>query len=126
MQGLSKLIEFSKNIYFLEKNHIVSAGNLNVFFGSKLETKEGKHSLKQKSAGKPLEEEYVLCYLENTKSVKRSYTFRQNHSSDIINRRLGYIFISNKFKEFLNDTDIIPAFKTDHSPGLVAISNYNF
>ena len=44
VQGLSKLIEFSKNIYFLEKNRIVSAGNLNVFFGSKLETKEGKHS----------------------------------------------------------------------------------
>ena len=44
VQRLSKLIEFSKNIHLLEKNHIVSAGNLNVFFGSKLETKEGKHS----------------------------------------------------------------------------------
>ena len=67
-----------------------------------------------------------MRYLENTKSIKKSYTFRQNHSSDIINRRLDYIFISNKFNEFPNDTDIIPAFKTDHSPGLVAISNYNF
>ena len=65
VQGLSKLIEFSKNIHFFEKNRIVSADNLHVFFGSKLETKEGKHSLKQKSAGKPLElkEEYVLCVI---------------------------------------------------------------
>ena len=36
------------------------------------------------------------------------------------------MFISNKLQEFYNDTDIIPAFKTDHSSVLVAISNYNF
>ena len=32
----------------------------------------------------------------------------------------------NKLQEFYNDTDIIPAFKTDHSSVLVAISNYEF
>ena len=32
----------------------------------------------------------------------------------------------NKLQEFYNDTDIIPAFKTDHSSVLVAISNYDF
>ena len=64
-----------------------------------------------------------MRYLENTKSNKKSYTFRQNHSSGIINRRLDYIFISNKFQKFSNDTDIIPAFKTDHSSILVTISN---
>ena len=50
----------------------------------------------------------------------------QSHTSGIMNGRRGYIFISNKFQEFSNDADIIPAFKTDHSSALIAISNYNF
>ena len=52
-----------KNIIFLEENRIDSAGDLNVFFDSKLETKGGKPSLKQKSVAKLLElkEEYDLC-----------------------------------------------------------------
>ena len=44
----------------------------------------------------------------------------------MINRRLDYIFISNKLQEFSNDTNIIPAFKTHHSSFLATISNYNF
>ena len=58
-------------------------------------------------------------------ATKKSYTFRQNHFSDIINCRLDYIFISNKLQEFSNGTDIIPAFKTDHSSVLVTNSHYN-
>ena len=52
-----------KNINFSKENHIVLAGDLNVFFDSKLETKGGKPSLKQKSVAKLLElkEEYDLC-----------------------------------------------------------------
>ena len=61
-----------------------------------------------------------------TNPTRKSYTFRKNHSSGIINRRLDYVFISNKVQEFSYDTDIIPAFKTDHLPVLIAISNYNF
>ena len=34
--------------------------------------------------------------------------------------------MSNQLQEFSNDTDIIPAFQTDHSSVLVTISNYNF
>ena len=39
---------------------------------------------------------------------------------------MDYIFISNKLQEFSKDTNIIPAFKTDHSSVLVTISNYIF
>ena len=67
-----------------------------------------------------------MRYLENKKFNKKLYSFRQNHSSSIINRRLDYIFISNQLQEFSNDTDIIPAFKTNHSSILVTISNYFF
>ena len=44
-----------KNIHFLEENRIVSAGDLNVLFDSKLETKGGKPLLKQKSVAKLFE-----------------------------------------------------------------------
>ena len=67
-----------------------------------------------------------MRYLENKTSNKKLYTFRQNHSSGIISRRLDYIFISDKLQGFSNNTDIIPAFKTDHSSVLVTISNYYF
>ena len=68
---------------------------------------------------------YALC--EEYKIHKKNHILLgKNHSYDIINRRLDYIFISNNFKEFSNDTNIIPAFKTNHSSGLVTISNYNF
>ena len=107
-----------KKINFSEENRIVLAGDLNVFFDSKLETKGGKPSLKQKSVTKLLElkEEYDLCDIWRIRNpTKKLYTFRQNHSSGIINRRLDYIFIPNKLQEFSNDTNIIPSFKTDHS-----------
>ena len=68
-----------ENISFLEENRIVLAGDLNVFFDSKLETKGGKPSLKQKSVAKLLElkEEYDLydiCKIRNP--TKKLYTFR--------------------------------------------------
>ena len=118
-----------KNINFLEENRIVLDGDLNVFSDSKLETKGGKPSLKQKSVAKLLElkEEYDLCDIWRIRNpIKKLYTFRQNPSSGIIDRRLDYIFISNKLQEFSNDTGITPAFKIDHSSVLVTISNYNF
>ena len=90
-----------QNINCSEENRIVLAGDLNVFIVSKLETKGGKPSLKQKSLAKLLElkEEYDLCDISIIKnSTKKLYTFKQNHSSGIINRRLDYIFILNKLQ----------------------------
>ena len=129
VEVLSERSELMKNIHFSEESRIVLAGELNVVFDGKLETKGGKPSLKQKSVAKLLElkEEYDLCDIWRIRNPKKKlYTFRQNHCSGIINRRLYYIFISNKLEEFSNDTDIIPAFKTDHSSVLVTISNYKF
>ena len=129
VQLLSELNELMKKINFSEENRIVLAGDLNVFFDSKLETKGGKPSLKQKSVAKLLElkEEFDLCDIWRIRNpTKKSYTFRQNHSSGIINCRLDYTFMSNKLQEFSNDTDIIPALKTDHSSVLITTSNYNF
>ena len=126
VQVLSKLSKIMKNINFSDENRIVLAGVLNVFIDRKLETKGSKTSLKQKSIAELLElkEEYNLCDIWRIRNLtKKLYTFRQNHSSGIINSRLDFIFISNKLQEFSNDTHIIPAFKTDYSSVLVTISN---
>ena len=91
-----------KNINFSEENCIVLAGDPNVFFDSKLETKGGKPSLKQKSVAKLLElkEEYDLCDIWRIRNpTKKLYSFRENHSSGMINRRLDYMFKSNKLQE---------------------------
>ena len=56
--------------------------------------------------------------------LEKSFTFRQNHSSGILNCRRDYIFISNKLQEFYNKATILPAFKTDHSSSVI-ISNCN-
>ena len=41
VQVLSELSELTKSINFLEENRLVLAGDLNLFFDSKLETKGG-------------------------------------------------------------------------------------
>ena len=42
--------------------------------------------------------------------------------SGFLQRRLDYFFISNNIREFILDTDIIPAISSDHSPILISFS----
>ena len=69
---------------------------------------------------------YAMSGEYKTQQKNHIYTLRQNHSSGIRNCRLDYLFVSNKLQEFANETDIIPAFKTNLSSVLVTITNYNF
>ena len=52
--------------------------------------------------------------------IKR-FTFRQQHISGFIQRRLDYFFLSNLLQESVNKTDILAAFSTDHSPLLFSL-----
>ena len=73
-----------------------------------------------------VKEEYDLCDIWRIrKPLEKSFTFQQNHFSGITNPRLDYIFIWNKLQESSNKAKILPAFKADHSPVSVIISNYN-
>ena len=79
VQVLSEVCKLMKNINFSKENRIVLAGDLNVFFDSKLETKGGKPSLKQKSVAELLElkEEYDLFDIWRIRNpTKKLYTFR--------------------------------------------------
>ena len=46
----------------------------------------------------------------------KRFSFRQNHISGYIQRRLGYFFVSNKLQEPINNTDILASLLTDYSP----------
>ena len=52
---------------------------------------------------------------------KLRFTFRQQHISGFIQRRLDYFFLSNLLQESVNKTDILAAFSTDHSPLLFSL-----
>ena len=52
--------------------------------------------------------------IRNPTSIR--FTFRQNHSSRFIQRRLDYIIVSNSLQESIQKTHILPLFCGDHSP----------
>ena len=49
-------------------------------------------------------------------------TFRQQHCSGFIQRRLDYIFISNALQESILNTEVLSAFLNDYSPVFITYS----
>ena len=45
-----------------------------------------------------------------TKSTTNRSTFRQNHSSGFIQRRLDYVFVTNSLQKSIQKTNILPSF----------------
>ena len=128
LKALNHLSELMKKVNITQGKQIVLASDFNLFFNSNLEAMGGKPILKEKSVVVMVElkEEYDLCDIWRIRNpLEKSFTFRQNHSSVILNCRLDYIFISNKLQEFSNKAITLPAYKTDHSSVSVIISNYN-
>ena len=52
-------------------------------------------------------------------------TFRQNHFSGYIQRRLDYFFVSNSLQEAIKSVNILASFSTDHSPIFITLSKLN-
>ena len=57
-----------------------------------------------------------MLHIENPKPKIKRFTFRQQHISGFIQRRLDYFFVANLLQESVNKTDVLAAFSTDHSP----------
>ena len=128
LKVLNDLSELMQKVNIKQGKQIVLAGDSNSFFDSNLEAMGGKPILKEKPVARMVElkEEFDLCDMWRIRNpLEKSFTFRQNHFSGILNYRLDYIFISHKLQEFSDKAIILPAFKTDHSPVLVIISKYN-
>ena len=75
--------------------------------------------LKKRSVSKLIEllKSYDLVDIWRIRNPKtKRYTFRQNHFSGFLQRRLDYIFVSNSLQESTKNVDILAALSSDHSP----------
>ena len=118
------------NFFDINQNkRITFASDFNFFFVAKLEARGGKPFSKIKFIIKLfyIKESLDICDIWRVTNPKhQNFTFRQNHSIGFIELyRLDYIFISRELQQFVNNTDILPAISTDHSPVLSSLSNDN-
>ena len=73
-----------------------------------------------------IKEKLNLCDIWRIRNPKaKQYTFRQQHFSGFLQRRLDYIFISQNLQEIAKHTEILNAISTDHSPVLCSFQNLN-
>ena len=116
------------NVKNINNKNIILGGDFNMHFDSKLEAKGGKPVLKKQSIAKMVEllENFDLCDIRHIRNLKkRRFTFRQNHFSGYIKRRLDYFFVSNSLQEAIKSVDILASFSTDHSPIFITLSKLN-
>ena len=58
-----------------------------------------------------------LCDIWRIRNPKRKrFTFRQHHSTDFIQRRSNYFFVSTSLQESIKSADTLAVFSTDQSP----------
>ena len=123
---LNDLDALLSKIDCLQSKRIIFAGDFNVIFDRRLDAKGGNPILKKNSISKliKLKEDLDLCDIWRIHNPKmKSYTFRQQHCSGLIQRRLDYIFLSVSFQELIKKSEILNAFSTDHSPVFCSIEN---
>ena len=85
-----------------QNDRIILGGDFNLFFSSKIESAGGNPVFKKKSVSKLIEllKSYDLVDIWRIRNPKtKRYTFRQNHFSGFLQRRLDYIFVSNSLHE---------------------------
>ena len=93
----------------IRSKNIVLGGDFNVIFDISLESLGGNPCLKKKSIAKwiQIKEKFDLCDIWKIRNPKiKRFTFRQEHISGFIQRRLDYFFLSNLLQELVNKTDI--------------------
>ena len=89
-----------------------------MFLDQSLEAKSSHPSLKKQLFCKILNIKKILdlCDIWEIRNLKaKQYTFRKQHFSGFIQRRLDYI-ISQNFQEIAKHTKILNTISTDHSP----------
>ena len=99
----------------INNKNIVFEGDFNLFLEVKLEAQGWNPVLKKKSLAKviKIKEEFDLYDIWRIRNrYRKRYTFRQQHSSGYIQRRLDCFFISSVLQESLKNTDVV--FSTNH------------
>ena len=76
----------------------------------------------EKEINSKIKEKFNLCEIWRIRNPKiKHFTFRQQQISEFIQRRLDYFFVANLLQEFVNKTDVLTAFTTDHSSLLFSL-----
>ena len=89
--------------------NIILAGDLNFYFDKTLEATGGNPHTKQQSIANflKLKDKFDLTDIWRIRNkISKKYTFRQNHFSGHLQRRLDYIFISNSIQPQVKSVDI--------------------
>ena len=107
----SELTKLLENFDHTENKPIIFAGDFNLFLDRSLEAKGDNPCLKK----------HNYQWIWNPKA--KQYTFRQQHFSGFIQRRLDYIFISQNFQEIAVHTIILNPISTDQSRVLCSFQN---
>ena len=113
---LTKLHKILQNVDDIGNKNIIIGGDVNFYFNSKLDAKGGKPILKKKSIRKIIESFELRDIWKIQNPTAKRFSFRQNHISGYIQRRLDYFLVSNKLQESISNTDILAFFLTDCFP----------
>ena len=121
----STLCYLLDDITDLHCKNIILGGEFNIFFNITCEALGGNPKMKNKSVAKfiHIKESLVLCDIWRVRNPKKKrYTFREQHVTGFIQRRLDYFLVSNNLQESINKTDVLTTLSTDHSPIFFSLS----
>ena len=99
---ICELNQLLDDCYLDSTEKVVLAGDFNLFFDASLEALGSNPTLKKRSISKVLQliEQHNLIDIWRIRNpILKRYTFRKNHFSGFIQRRLYYIFVSNNIQE---------------------------
>ena len=100
-------------------------GDFNIFFSLTYKAHGGNQKMKNKSVATfiHIKESLGLCGIWRVRNQKKKrYTFRKQHVTGFIKRRLDYFLVSNHLQESINKTKILTTLSTDHSPIFFSLS----
>ena len=115
----------------MDQKEMILAGDFNFVFDLQLDADGGNPKLKKNSIARFLKskEKYDIIDIWRVRNKNaKKYTFRQRHATGILQRRLDFIFVSNKLQYSIKDVEIGTAFASDHSPlkmSVMAANNDN-
>ena len=109
LNNLSTLYNLLDDITDLHCKSTILGGDFNTFFNLTYEARGVNPKMKKKSVTKLIhsKESLGLCDIWRVKNPKKKcYTFRQQHATSFIQKRLDYFLASNTLQESIDKTDI--------------------
>ena len=122
LNTLSTLCNLLDNITDLHCK-IILGGDFNIFLNH-MKSMVRIQKMKNKSLAKFIhfKESLGLCDIWRVRNPKKKHTFRQQHVTGFIQRRLYYFLVSNNLQESINKRNILTASSTDRLPIFISLS----